>query len=94
LVGIFGIVNFWRELSFDNLVGTPFLNNLAGTPFYLKRGAGCIKKGANAPLLGGAPLNFQYKNIPTKFSFGICMVNTGKIPTNTNQKYQIGIKLI
>jgi hypothetical protein len=41
-----------RELSFDDLVGTPFLNNLVGTPFFLKRGAGCIKKGGvDAPLL-------------------------------------------
>jgi hypothetical protein len=31
-VGIFGTVNFWQELSFEDLVGTPFLNNLVGTP--------------------------------------------------------------
>jgi hypothetical protein len=37
--------------------------------------------------------NFQHQNVPTQFSFGIGMVNTGKIPTDTNQKYQIGIKL-
>ncbi len=41
-VGIFGIVNVWWELSFDNLAGTPFLNHLAGTPFFLKKGAGYI----------------------------------------------------
>jgi hypothetical protein len=27
LVGIFGTVKFWQELSFDNLAGTPFRNH-------------------------------------------------------------------
>ncbi len=32
LAGIFGTVNIWHELSFDNLAGTPFLANLVGMP--------------------------------------------------------------
>jgi hypothetical protein len=33
LVGILvDTVPFWQEPSFDDLVGTPFLNNLVGTP--------------------------------------------------------------
>jgi hypothetical protein len=77
------------------LAGTPFLNNLVGTPYSSKRGLGCIKKGANAPLLSekGVPTKFTIPKLPTKFPFGICMVNTRKIPTDTNQKYQICIQL-
>ncbi len=36
---------------------------------------------------------FTIPKLPTKFSFGICMVNNRKIPTDTNQKYQIGKEL-
>ncbi len=82
---------------------TPFLYH---SPFFLKRGAGLLKKGAVAPLLrkkGGhfppfeekrGPLPpFWYQNVPAEFSVGISMVNTKKywpIPTN---KYQFGIQL-
>ncbi len=91
LVGIFGTVSFWWELSFDDLAGTHFLNNLAGTAFFLKRGARFIKKGANAPLLREKRVlkKFQYRNVPTKFSFGMGIVNTRKIPTDTNQNTEL-----
>ncbi len=69
-------------------MGNPFLNSLVVTPFFLKEGAGWIKKGANAP-------PFERKRVRAKsskpkciyqVSFGIGMVNTGKIPTDTNTK--------
>ncbi len=68
----------WRELLYSS-----------------KRGLGCIKKGANALLLSekGVSTKFTIPKSPTEFSFGIGTVNTGKIPTDTNQKYQITIKL-
>jgi hypothetical protein len=43
------------------------ITNLAGTPFFRKRGAGCIKKGAGAPffLKKGAPAPFlREKGVP------------------------------
>ncbi len=62
---------------------------------FLKKGLGCIEKGANAPLLSekGVSAKFTKPKLPTEFSFGIGMVNTGNIPTNTDQKYWINIKL-
>ncbi len=41
----------------------------------------------------GAPTKILIPNVPTEISFGIGMVNTRTIPTNTNQKYQIGKQL-
>ncbi len=35
----------WRDVSFNDLAETPFLNNLAGTPLFLKRGAAMHQKG-------------------------------------------------
>jgi hypothetical protein len=72
------------------LAGTPFLNNLAGTPIFLKKGLGCFKKVADAPLLSenGVPAKFTIPKLPTKFSFGISMVKTGKyqpIPTKNTE---------
>jgi hypothetical protein len=79
----------------DDLGGALFLNNLAGTPIFLKKGLGCIKKGTNAPLLSekGVLTKFTIPTLPTEFSFGIGMVNIRKIPTGNNQKYQIDVKL-
>jgi hypothetical protein len=47
------------------------------------------------PLLSekGIPAKIKLPKLPTEFSFGIGMVNTGKIPTNTYRKTQIDIKL-
>jgi hypothetical protein len=79
----------------DNLEGTPFLKQFGGNSYSPKRRLGCIKKGADAPLLSekGVPTKFTTPKLPTEFFFGIGMVNTRKIPTDTNQKYQIGIQL-
>jgi hypothetical protein len=41
----------------------------------------------------GFPPNVQYQNVPTEFSFGIGWENNGKIPTDTEPKYQIGVQL-
>ena len=87
---------YWLSFCLtDDLAGTPFLNNLVGPPIFLKKGARMHQKGGQCPLLSekGVPAKFTVPKLPTKFSFGISMVNTRKIPTDTNQKYQIGIKL-
>jgi hypothetical protein len=57
--------------------------------YFSTRGLRCIEKGANAPLLSekGVPTKFTIPKLPTKFFFGIGMVNTVKILTNTSQKY-------
>jgi hypothetical protein len=75
------------------LAGAPFCEiwellfvNLVGTYFSLKGGLGPSKRGQILP-------NVQYRNVPTKFSFGIGWEDTGKIPTNTKPKYQIGVQL-
>jgi hypothetical protein len=34
----------------------------------------------------GVPAKLTLPKLPTKFAFGIGMANTGKIPTNANQK--------
>jgi hypothetical protein len=45
------------------------ITSLAGTPFFRKRGAGCIEKGASAPFSpqkgGHCPL-FEVKGVPAK----------------------------
>jgi hypothetical protein len=73
---------------------------LAGTPFFRKRGVGCIKKGAGAtfflkkgaiaPFLReiGFPAKKTYRNVPTEISFGIDVVNTKKYRPIPTGKYQ------
>jgi hypothetical protein len=79
---------------YPQLVYSRRLNLIIVSDNYQTR-PGCIEKGVNAPLLSkkGVHAKFTIPKLPTKFSFGISMVNTGKMPTNTNQKYQIYIKL-
>jgi hypothetical protein len=78
---------------------------LAGTPFFSKRGAGCIKKGASAPffLKKGASAPFlREKEVPikkmipkctTEISFGIGMVNMEKYRPIPTGKYRFDIQL-
>jgi hypothetical protein len=78
------------------------ITNLAGTPFFRKRGAGCIKKGACAPffLKKGASAPFlREKGDPTKKMMPKCTDRDflwyryyGKyreIPTDTDRKISI-----
>ncbi len=94
-VGIFCTVGFGR-ISFLKFMGTLFLRKIRGKPFFPQKGGWVLQKGSKAPLFGGKKgllPKFWYQNVPTKISFGIGMVNTGKIPTETNQIYQIGKQL-
>jgi hypothetical protein len=76
----------------DDLAGTHFLNKLMGTPTFLKKGARMHQKGGRCPHLSAKEVSakFTIPKLPTEFPFGIGMVNTGKISTNTLQKYGIG----
>ena len=77
------------------------ITSLAGTPFFGKRGAGCIKKGAGAPffLKKGASAPFlREKGVPAKKMIPKCTdqdflwYRYGKyqeIPTDTNRKIPI-----
>jgi hypothetical protein len=73
---------------------------LAGIPFFRKRGAGCIEKGACAPFFlkkgASAPflreIEFPAKKIVLKCT-GIDMVNTEKYRTMPTGKYRFGIQL-
>ncbi len=90
-----GIRFIWRSVF---LVG---ITNLAGTPFFHKRGAGCIKKGANAPffLKKGASAPFlreigfpAKKIIPKCTNRDFLRYRYGKyqeIPTDTDRKIPI-----
>ncbi len=90
-----GIRFIWRSVF---PVG---ITNLAGTPFYCKRGAGCIKKGAGAPffLEKGAVAPFLRKiGFPAKKIIPKCpdrdflWYRYGKyreIPTDTDRKIPI-----
>ncbi len=90
-----GIRFTWRSVF---LVG---ITNLAGTPFFRERGAGCIKKGAGAPffLKKGASAPFlREKGVPTKKMIPKCtdrdflQYRYGKyqeIPTDIDRKIPI-----
>jgi hypothetical protein len=73
------------ELLFVNLVGTYL--SLKGELDPSKRGQKPLFEGKK-----GFPQNVQYQNVPAEFSFGIGWKNTGKIPTNTEPKYRIGVQ--
>jgi hypothetical protein len=66
-----------------NLAGTTFLNNLAGTPFFLKSGHECIKKGANAPLLR-EKRDYAKFSIPKRTNQVFLWYWYGKYQKNTN----------
>ncbi len=90
-----GIRFTWR------LVFPVGVTNLAGNPFFRKRGAGCIKKGAGAPFFlkkrASAPF-LKEKGVPAKKMIPKCTdrdflrYRYGKypeIPTDTNRKILI-----
>jgi hypothetical protein len=83
------------------------ITSLAGTPFFHKRGAGCIKKRAGAPFFPqkggqcplfegkrGFPPKKLYQNVPTEISFGIGMVNTKKYRPIPTGKYRFATTLV
>ena len=65
-------------------------------PPFFPKGGRASQKGSHCPPFeekgGRCPL-FLYRNVPTKFSFGIGMVNTEKYRPNTDRKYRIDIQL-
>jgi hypothetical protein len=77
------------------------ITNLTGTPFFHKRGAGCIKKGACAPLFlkkGTSATFLREKGVPAKKMIPKCTdrdffwYRYGKyreIPTDTDRKIPI-----
>jgi hypothetical protein len=83
----------WRELSFDNLTGTPFLNNLAGTHLFFKRGAVMHQKGGQCPLLEkrGFPAKFTIPKCTNRVFlwYSIGMVNTEKYQPIPAKKIQV-----
>jgi hypothetical protein len=83
-----GIRFIWRSVWYVFPVG---ITNLVGTPFFRKRGAGCIKKGAGAPFL--REIGFPAKKIIPKCTdrdfFRYRYGNYQEIPTDTDQKIPI-----
>jgi hypothetical protein len=73
--------------TFEDFAGTLFLKIWREFLLSLKGGQS-VQKGAEAPPFlweKGAPANFKIPKILTKFSFGIGMVNTEKIPKGSYQ---------
>jgi hypothetical protein len=94
---------YWPVSILVSIVfGGKFLR-IGGNPLYhlsSRRGAESLAlntlKGGQCPPFEGKRWftpRFSYQNEPTEFSLGIVMVNTEKIPTDTDQKYRIGIQL-
>jgi hypothetical protein len=74
------------------------ITSLAGTPFFRKRGAGCIQKGAGAPFFPQKGGQLREKGVPAIKMIPKCTdqdflwYQYGKyqeIPTNTDQKIPI-----
>jgi hypothetical protein len=93
---------YFAGIRFNWAVGISVgITSLAGTPFFRKRGAGCVKKGAGAPFFtqkgGQCPL-LREKGVPAKKMIPKCTdrdflrYQYGKyqeIPTDTDRKIPI-----